>query len=209
MTHLNYFRETFEPKLLDEIGKVSVYKKINAGEIVIDTGQIIKYIPVVLKGLVKVFREDDEGKELLIYYINPNESCALTFTCCMQENPSEVKATAEEDTEIILIPVGKMDEWMGKYTTWKTFVLKTIRLRFKELLKTIDQIAFQNLDARLVQYLSEKSNTTGSRLLNLSHQQIADELASSRVVISRLLKKLENEKKVLLFRNQIKLLKDM
>lgn len=209
MTHLNYFRETFEPKLLDEIGKVSVYKKINAGEIVIDTGQIIKYIPVVLKGLVKVFREDDEGKELLIYYINPNESCALTFTCCMQENPSEVKATAEEDTEIMLIPVGKMDEWMGKYTTWKTFVLTTIRLRFKELLKTIDQIAFQNLDARLVQYLSEKSNTTGSRLLNLSHQQIADELASSRVVISRLLKKLENEKKVLLFRNQIKLLKDM
>lgn len=209
MTHLNYFKETFEPKLLDEIGKVSVYRKINAGEIVIDTGQIIKYIPVVLKGLVKVFREDDEGKELLIYYINPNESCALTFTCCMQENPSEVKATAEEDTEIILIPVGKMDEWMGKYTTWKTFVLTTIRLRFKELLKTIDQIAFQNLDARLVQYLSEKSNTTGSRLLNLSHQQIADELASSRVVISRLLKKLENEKKVLLFRNQIKLLKDM
>lgn len=209
MKHFSFFKETFEPGLLKEIEKVSESKKIKAGEIIIDSGQIIKHIPFVLEGMVKVFREDENGKELLIYYINPFESCALTFTCCMQENPSEVKASAEEDTELLLIPVHKLDEWMGKYPTWKTFVLKTIRLRFRELLKTIDQIAFQNLDGRLINYLSGKSNSTGSRLLNLSHQQIADELASSRVVISRLLKKLENDKKVILFRNQIKLLKQM
>lgn len=206
---LSYFNDIFEPKLLEEIEKHSVFRKIDAGEIIIETGQIVKYIPVLIHGSVKVFREDDTGKELLIYYINPGEGCALTFTCCMQENPSEVRAAAEEDAELLLIPAGKMDEWMGKYPTWKTFVLKTIRTRFKELLQTIDQIAFKNLDERLLRYLIDKSKSNGSRILNLSHQQIADDLATSRVVVSRLLKKLENDKKLLLFRNQIKILIEM
>lgn len=152
---------------------------------------------------------DEEKKELLLYYINANESCAMTFTCCMQQFPSEIKAVAEEDSEILTVPVSLMDEWLVKYPTWKSFVMKTIRNRFNELLRTIDQIAFQKLDERLIYYLKEKSKTTGSSVINASHEQIAGDLATSRAVISRLLKKLENDKKVLLYRNQVKLLREL
>lgn len=152
---------------------------------------------------------DDDGRELLLYYVNPNESCAMTFTCCMQQHPSEIKAVAEEDVELLAIPISVMDEWMVKYPTWKSFVMETFRNRFNELLKTIDHIAFHKLDERLIHYLKEKSKATGSSLINLSHEQIAGELASSREVISRLLKKLENDKKLLLYRNQIKLLREL
>jgi CRP/FNR family transcriptional regulator len=124
----------------------------------------------------------------------------------MQHQLSEVKAVAEDDVEMLLVPVEVMDEWLVKYPTWKSFVMKTIHNRFNELLKTIDQIAFQNLDERLVVYLKEKSLTTGSALINLSHEQIGNDLATNRVVVSRLLKKLENDGKLLLYRNQIKLL---
>jgi CRP/FNR family transcriptional regulator len=158
---------------------------------------------------VRVTRNDENGHELLLYYINPNESCAMTFTCCMQLSSSEIKAVAEDNVELLLIPVNLMDEWLVKFPTWKSFVMKTMRTRFNELLKTIDQIAFQKLDERLVHYLKEKSKATGSSIINASHEQIAAELATSRVVISRLLKKLENDKKLLLYRNQIKLLKDL
>jgi CRP/FNR family transcriptional regulator len=127
----------------------------------------------------------------------------------MMRHASEVRAVAEEDSEGILIPIEMMDEWMSKYPTWKSFVMRTIRMRFNELLRTIDGIAFHKLDERLVTYLKEKSKASGSALINLTHQQIADELATSRVVISRLLKQLENQKKLLLYRNQIKLLSDM
>jgi CRP/FNR family transcriptional regulator len=127
----------------------------------------------------------------------------------MEQFPSEVKATAEDDVELLAIPITAMDEWMMKYPTWKSFVMKTIRARFKELLTAVDQLAFQKLDERLIHYLKEKSKTTGSALINLSHEQIATEMASSREVISRLLKRLENDKKLLLYRNQIKLLKDL
>ena len=127
----------------------------------------------------------------------------------MQQHASEIKAVAEEDVEMLSIPVSIMDEWMARYPSWKSFVMRTVQNRFHELLKTIDQIAFQKLDERLINYLKEKSRTTGSSLLNISHEQIAKELASSREVISRLLKKLETDKKLLLYRNQIKLLKEM
>ena len=156
-----------------------------------------------------VSRTEEDGREILLYYVNPNESCAMTFTCCTQQHASEIKAVAEEDVEMLSIPVGIMDEWMAKYPSWKSFVMRTVQNRFHELLKTIDQIAFQKLDERLVTYLKEKAKTTGSTLINISHEQIARELASSREVISRLLKKLETDKKLLLYRNQIKLLKEM
>ncbi|MFZ4544112.1 MAG: Crp/Fnr family transcriptional regulator [Saprospiraceae bacterium] len=203
------FRYTFEPELLKELESKGKYKKIKEGEIILNIGQLVKVMPIIVSGTVKISRIDDDGRELLLYYVNPNEGCAMTFTCCMQQFPSEIKAVAEEDVELIAIPIAVMDEWLVKYPTWKSFVMKTIHNRFNELLKTIDQIAFQKLDERLVHYLKEKSKATGSTLINLSHEQIAQELATSRVVISRLLKKLEHDKKVLLYRNQIKLLKDL
>lgn len=203
------FKLTFEPALLEELEKKGQVISIKEGDTIIDFGQTIRIVPIILTGSVKISRMDETGKEIILYYINPNESCAITFTCCMEQFPSEIKAVAEEDVEFLAIPISLMDQWMMKYSTWKSFVMKTIRSRFNELLKTIDQIAFQKLDERLVNYLKEKAKTTGSSLLRLSHVQIANDLASSRVVISRLLKRLENDKKLLLYRNQIKLLNDL
>ncbi|MFM2017101.1 MAG: hypothetical protein RL007_757 [Bacteroidota bacterium] len=203
------FKMVFEPELLDIIKKTGQLITVKSGDTIMDIGQIVRTMPLIISGTVKVSRVDEEGRELLLYYVNSNESCAMTFTCCMQHQPSEIKAVAEEEVTLIALPVSVMDDWLIKYPSWKNFVMNTIRNRFNELLKAIDQIAFQNMDQRLIHYLKEKSKATGSALINLSHEQIAQELATSRVVISRLLKKLENDKKLLLYRNQIKLLRDM
>lgn len=209
MDIVEQFKTLFEPALVKALDKHSTLVNIKAGETILDIGQTVRTMPIILAGTVKVSRIDDDGKELLLYYVNPNESCAMTFTCCMQQYPSEIKAVAEEDVTMLTIPIQYMDEWLVKYPTWKSFVMKTIRNRFNEMLNVIDQIAFQKLDERLVNYLKEKSKVTGSTLINLSHEQIAAEMATTRVVISRLLKALENDKKVLLYRNQIKLLRDL
>lgn len=209
MSLIDQFEYTFEPALLKEFQEKAKPMSAKAGETILDYGQIVRFMPIIVKGVVKVSRMDEDGRELLLYYVNANESCAMTFTCCMEQFPSEIKAVAEEDVEMLAVPITVMDEWMMKYATWKSFVMKTIRNRFNEMLKTIDQIAFHKLDERLENYLIEKSEISGSNVLNLSHEQIANDMATSRVVISRLLKKLENDKRLLLYRNQIKLLRGM
>jgi CRP/FNR family transcriptional regulator len=206
MNHTTALHSIFETALLIELEKNSEFMSVPAGGVIIEYGQTVRVMPLVLSGSIKVSRQDDQGKELLLYYINPGESCAMTLTCCMEFFPSEIEAIAEDDVTLLAIPVPVMDEWLQKYPTWKKFIMRSIRFRFHELLKTVDQIAFQNLDDRLIYYLKEKTKALGSSLINLSHQQIAQELATSRVVISRLLKKLELEKRVLLYRNQIKVL---
>lgn len=200
------FNQIFELELIREFEEKAKIISVKEGAIILDFGKAVSVIPVVLSGVLKISRLEESGSELLLYYVNAKESCAMTFTCCMQQFPSEVKITAEEETEFLALPITAMDEWMMKYPTWKSFVMKTIRTRFNELLSAIDQLAFQKLDERLVNYLKERSKVTDSPLINLSHEQIAIEMASSREVISRLLKKLENDKKLLLYRNQIKLL---
>lgn len=188
------FYDRFEPELLEEIATLGVPKSIKEGEVILQYGEIIRMIPIILTGTVKVTRLDADGNELLLYYVNPLESCAMTFTCCMEQFPSEIRAVAETDVHMQAIPVEVMDKWLVKYPTWKSFVMTTIRRRFNELLKTIDQIAFQRLDERLVSYLKEKSKINNSKIINASHENIAADLATSREVISRLLKKLEIEK---------------
>ncbi|MCU0355224.1 MAG: Crp/Fnr family transcriptional regulator [Cytophagales bacterium] len=205
----NLLNGLFEPELLAEIERNAKLVSIKADDALLDIGQAIKAVPIVVSGCLKVSRMDEDGRELLLYYITPNESCAMTFTCCLERHASEIKAVAEEDTTLLAVPVTVMDEWLVKFPSWKNFVMRTVRERFQELLKTIDQIAFQKLDERLVQYLKDKSAATGTALIHLSHEQIANELATSRVVVSRLLKKLENENKLLLYRHQIKLLRGL
>jgi CRP/FNR family transcriptional regulator len=209
MNAAQQFKHIFEPELLKEFENKVQRVSVKEGDIILDIGQTVRVIPIVLSGTLKISRIDENGKELLLYYVSPNESCAMTFTCCMQQYPSEVRATAEDDVVFLAVPIAIMDDWMKKFPTWKSFVMKTIRARFNELLKAIDQLAFQKLDERLIHYLKEKSKATGSSLINLSHEQIAAEMASSREVISRLLKKLETENKLLLYRNQIKLLREL
>lgn|SRR5690554_484462 len=206
MEFLKQIKILFEPELMKEIDSVAKVVTVKANEVIMDYGQIVRTMPIILSGSIKVYRMDENGKELLLYYVNANESCAMTFTCCMEQRPSEISAVAEEDVEMLSIPVEYMDKWMMKYVTWKNFVMGTINERFNELLKTIDLIAFQKLDERVKNYLQQKAKNSGSKLLNLSHEEIATDLATSRVVISRLLKALENDGKLLLYRNQIKLL---
>ena len=203
------FETIFEEGLIRELNHNGIQIAVGWGTHILRSGDTVKQIPIVLKGLLKVSRLEEDGRELLLYYIKPMESCAMTFTCCMQQYPSEIEASAEEDSEILVVPVGVMDEWLVKFPTWKAFIMKTIRDRFHELLNTIDQVAFRKLDERLINFLKENSRNSGSALVNLSHEQIAANLATSREVISRLLKKLENEKKLLLYRNQIKILREL
>lgn len=202
------FHQIFEPELLAEIENYGQLKKAHDEDIILNYGDIVRNMPLVLSGSIKVLRQNDQGQELLLYFIHPLESCAMTFTCCMQQYPSEIKAVAEGEVEFVSLPVRLMDEWLVKYPTWKSFVMKTIRMRFTELLNTLDQVAFQKMDERLEKYLRMRSEQSGSRVINVSHEEIAQDLASSRVVISRLLKKMENDGRLLLYRNQIKLLAD-
>lgn len=203
------FRNVFEPELIKEFeAKVKVVEA-KEGDKIIGVGQTVRFIPFLLKGSLKVSRLDEKLNEIFLYYLNAMEGCAMTFTCCMQQFPSEVQAVAEEDVVYLAIPISVMDEWIVKYPTWKSFVMRTIRSRFNELMHAIDQLAFQKLDERLVTYLKEKSKIIGSTVLNLSHTEIANDLASSREVVSRLLKKLELDGRLLLYRNQIKLLNAM
>jgi len=203
------FSQIFEPELLKELERKARLMSAKEGDIIVDIGQTVRIMPILLTGTLKISRLDDDGNELLLYYINPNETCAMTFTCCMQQFPSEIKAVAEEDVTFLAVPIEVMDQWIVKYSTWKSYVMKTIRGRFNELLRSIDQIAFQKLDERLIQYLKEKAKATNSTLINLTHEQIARDLATSRVVISRLLKKLEIDKRVLLYHHQIKILSQL
>jgi CRP/FNR family transcriptional regulator len=203
------FKNVFEPELIKEFEEKVKIVDVKQGEKVISVGQTVRVIPFLLNGTLKVSRLDDKLNEIFLYYLNAMEGCAMTFTCCMQQFPSEVQAVADEDVTYLAIPISVMDEWIVKYPTWKSFVMRSIRSRFNELMHAIDQLAFQKLDERLVNYLKEKSKLTGSTVLNLSHTEIANDLASSREVISRLLKKLELDGRLLLYRNQIKLLNAM
>lgn len=201
------FGQVFEPELLSEIEKKATLRQAKAGEIILDSGQTIRIVPLIVSGLVKIMRTGENGKELLLNYISGGDICVMAVTCCMERHPSEIKAIAEEDVEFLAIPVDLMDIWMMKYVTWKSFIMRSIRNRMNELVNVIDQVAFQKLDERLVIYLKEKARITGSPLINISHEQIAQDMATSRVVISRLLKILEDDKKILLYRNQIRLMK--
>lgn len=203
------YSSIFESALLQELEEKSILFTASAGQGLIKMGQLITVVPMMLNGILKVSRENEDGQELVLYYVKPGEGCAMTFSCGMMAQPSQVKGTAEEDLTMLCIAVRVMEEWMQKYTSWKKFVIGTIVNEYMDIIKSVDDVTFKKMDERLVIYLKEKSKLTGSSLINLSHQQIADELGTNRVVISRLLKRLENEKKLLLFRNQLKLLRDM
>ncbi len=203
------YSSSFESSLLKEIEDKSITFSASAGQGLIKTNQIITVVPLMLSGILKVSRENEEGQELVLYYVKAGEGCAMTFSCGMMAQPSQVKGTAEEDLSMLCVPVTAMEEWMQKYPSWKKFVMGTIVNEYLEIIKNVDEVTFKKMDDRIVNFLKGKSKLSGSSLINLSHQQIADELGTNRVVVSRLLKKLENEKRLLLFRNQIKLLKEL
>lgn len=196
----------FEKELLQEIDQVAIPQKFKEGDIIMDIGHYIKSLPILLSGSIKVVREDENGHELFLYYIRSSETCAMSLTCCMRDQKSQIRAIAEEDVSVVSVPVEYTDIWMMKYRTWKNFIMNTYSKRFEELLNTIDLIAFHNMDERLIEYLKEKSEIHSTNRIAITHQEIAFDLSSSREAISRLLKKLENIGRVKLHRNLIELL---
>lgn len=192
-----------EETLIDEIIKVGQLKEVAADEIILNVGDKMKMIPIVLEGSIKVSRENDNGEELLLYYIEGGDTCAMTLQCCVRQSASEIKATSMEPSLLLMIPVDMMEAWMHKYKSWREYILQSYHTRLTELMETVDAMAFMRLDERLMKYLVDQAKLLGSLDINLTHQQIAEDLHSSRVVISRLLKQLEIKGKIKLQRNKI------
>lgn len=197
----------FEEDLINEIADVSVLREFKEGDVLIDFGDYIKRMPLLINGAIKILREDFDEGELLLYFIEKGDTCAMTMACCMGETKSEIRAVAETDGKVVMIPVNKMEEWLGKYKSWRNYVFNSYNNRLKEMLSAIDNLAFMNMNDRLLSYLVEKVKINNSREINTTHQEIAYDLHTSRVVISRLLKALENEGKIVLNRASIELLK--
>jgi len=189
-----YYGHLFEDALLVEIEKVGIYKKIEGNYTIMEPGRYIKSMPLLIKGAIKILREDANGQELLLYFLERGDTCALTLNSCLGHKKSEIRAISEMDTELIMVPVDKMDEWTATFKSWRTFVFETYHIRLMEMLD------------RILKLLKDKAMAIKSEVIKNTHHEIAQELHTSRVVVSRILKKLENMGKIKLQRNSIKLL---
>lgn len=197
----------FEDALLDEIAEAGRFKSVKKGEVLIDVGEEIHYMPLLIEGAIKILREDSEGDEMLLYFLEHGDTCAMTMSCCLGATKSKIRAVAERNTQLLMIPVKKMAEWTQQYTSWMSFVFDSYQVRLNEMLESIDSLAFLNMHERLFKYLSDKVKVNQSTTLEITHQDIAYDLHTSRVVVSRLLKQMEREKKIALHRNRIEVLK--
>lgn len=200
------FGNMFELGLLQELAEFGNYMEVEEGFTLMRPGGYIRTVPILLSGSVKILRADSEGREALLYYLGGMDSCAMSLSCCLDRRKSEITAIADEKTKLIAVPVDKIEEWITKYSTWKQFVFLTYQRRFEDLLGAIDQIAFQKLDERLLGLLNRKSKQCGCSVFNVTHEELGNELATSREVVSRLLKQLERLGRVKLSRNKIELI---
>jgi len=205
------FKETLtnlglESDLVEEIIQQGKSKTLKAEELLISPGAAANAMPMVISGTLRIMREDEEVNEVFLYYLEGGDACAMSISCCLSNQTSQFKAIAESNAELWMVPMALVDTWMAKYGSFRKFVIDSYQNRFDELMQTIDSIAFMNMDERLMKYLLDKKQSQGSFVIEKTHEQIAQELSTSRVVISRLLKKLEKEDKVELYRNRIEVL---
>ena len=181
-------------------------KSFPAETIILDIQSYIKSIPIVLSGSIKVIKTDEDGQEILLYYIKPGESCIMSFLAGLHNDKSKIKAVVEEDAEILLIPIEKAGEWIKEFPEWTDFIFTLYQKRFEELLEVVNAVAFQKLDARLLNLLNQKADLFHSKEISITHQQLADELGTTREVVSRVLKQIEKSKLITLSRNKISLM---
>ncbi|MFV8465755.1 Crp/Fnr family transcriptional regulator [Flavobacterium sp. LB1P62] len=198
---------SFSTELIKDVDDNATVQSFKAGDVIMRTGQYIKNTVLVISGKIKIYREDENGGEFFMYYLQPGQACAISMICATKNATSQIMAKVVEDIELILIPLPLMDKWMMQHRSWYEFVIDTYRSRFEEVLEVVDSIAFRAMDERLEFYLKRHSDACGCNHLKLSHQEIASELNTSREVISRLLKKMEQRGLVNLQRNNIELLK--
>ncbi len=191
--------------LNDEIHAVSRVKHLHTGDELLQENTQVHVVPVLTKGLLGVYRTDEDGREILVYYIKPGETCIMSFLAGINHDTSKVKAVAEEESEVLILPVDRVSEWVTKYPEWASFIFKLYHKRFEELLDVVNSIAFQKMDERIWKHLMKKSELAASRELHLTHQQLADEMGTTREVVSRLLKQMEKAGIISLGRNKITL----
>ena len=199
-------RFSINPDLLEKLKKEGAIKTLPQDTVMLDESEYIKYIPIVLQGSIKVFRQDEDGREILLYYIKPGESCVASFLGALSNSTSKIKAVVEDKAEVLILPIHKAVDLIRENPRWLEFIFQLYNKRFEELLSVINAIAFQKVDSRLWDFLLKKAEITKTKELNITHQQIADELGTAREVVSRLLKQLEREKKIALSRNKVKML---
>lgn len=199
------YSKIFEKKLIDEIVKVSHYDTIKKGGILIDIGDEMTHIPLLLSGVIKIIRKEN-NKELVLYYLEKGDTCAISFANCINKKQSVFKGIVEEDVEMILLPVKKIDQWLVKYESWRHFIIDSYHFRLLEMVESIDGLAFLKMKQRLFKYLKNIVKTTHEVNLDITHQEIANDLNTSRVVITRLLKELHDEGKIYSKRNKIEIL---
>ena len=192
-----------DPKLLQAILDKGQVMQLEHGKVLLEPGQFIKAVPLVIEGSIKIMRMDEDGKELFLYYLDQGETCALSLTCCSASRPSEIKAVVEEQATIVFIPVQIHEQWSDEFKQWKDFVSSTYQQRFQEMLVALDAVAFKRMDERLMRYIVTKMKQHKANELHTTHQEIANELGTSREVVSRLLKTLEKKKWIELGRNVI------
>ncbi len=192
-----------EQGLRAEFDQVGIKLDFNTGDIIIEPNKYIKVIPILLKGTIKVIRETNEGNELILYYIKAGQSCAVSLSTSLMNKLSNIKAIAEEKVELIAIPSSTSVKWYDSYASWRMFVLRTMDNRYDEIINALDSVAFKKIDERLMDYLKAKTEAVQSNILNITHQEIANELSTSREVISRSLKQLEQKGILKLFKNKV------
>jgi len=194
-----------DPKLNEEIMNYCRHKHLDKDQVMMSPGDEIVFVPIVIKGAVRIMRHNEEGQEVFLYHLYPGQTCAMALNCCQAGRRSMIKAVVEDDADILLVPVKLIEEWF-KYPEWRSFINTTYGTRFSELLGVIDLIAFSNMDKQLLHYLSERSKALSTKALYITHQEIADELHTHREAISRLLRTMEEKKLVKLGRHTIELL---
>jgi len=198
-------KNLFHSLLNEEVYQTGQIKSFPAGTVILNINAYIKSIPIVLSGSIKVIKTDKDGQEILLYYIKPGESCIMSFLAGIHNDTSKIKAIVEEDAEILLIPVNKASDWIKQFPEWTDFIFNLYQKRFEELLEVVNAVAFQKLDARLLQLLQQKSSLFHSKEIQVTHQQLADELGTTREAVSRILKQMENSNLISLSRNRISL----
>jgi len=196
----------FEAALIKEIAQVGLYKEVQAHTKLIEIGAYIQGVPLLISGAIKILKEDRDGDELLLYYLEKGNTCSMTMNYASGQTKSEIRAITETDTVLIMVPIQKMEEWTLRYKSWRNFVFESYHNRLNEMLHTMDSIAFDNMEERLFNYLKEKTRVNQEEVIRNTHQEMAYDLHSSRVVISRLLKKMEQNGQVSLQRNSVKVL---
>lgn len=202
---INQYPMLNEPGLIDEIISVSNEITMPFDEILIDLGQQINSFPLILSGSMKILRENEDGNEVFLYYVDAGNTCAATLSCCIEGMQSNIRAIVEEEATFLNIPIEYMDIWLEKYKSWRNYIFQSFSSRFNDLLHAVDQLAFKKMDDRILNYLNETSSITDSKLILISHQKIAIDLNTSREVVSRILKQMENDGFLSIGRGKIEL----